>query len=89
MARSGPRGYFADVSATTRDLSLSLNATGRIKFQDMNFDGQWYFGWFDTTVAEADGRAFVGFAVIEQRTDGWRIHATIGHGPDTVIGCLE
>ena len=21
--------------------------------------------------------------------DGWRIHATIGHGPETVIGCLE
>ena len=21
--------------------------------------------------------------------DGWRIHATIGHGPDTVVGCLE
>ena len=21
--------------------------------------------------------------------DGWRIHATIVHGPETVIGCLE
>ena len=21
--------------------------------------------------------------------DGWRIHATIGHGPETVVGCLE
>jgi|TARA_B100000315_G_scaffold256924_1_gene304183 hypothetical protein len=24
-----------------------------------------------------------------QTDDGWRIHATIAHGPETVIGCLE
>ncbi len=77
MARSGPRGYFADVSAITRDLSLPLNATGRFNWQDMNFDGAWFFGWFDTTLAEADERAFVGISFIEQRADGWRILASI------------
>ena len=24
-----------------------------------------------------------------QTPEGWRIHATIGHGPDTTVGCLE
>ncbi len=24
-----------------------------------------------------------------QTDDGWRIHATIAHGPDTIIGCLD
>jgi len=80
LARSQPRGYFADVSDTMRDLSNDLAATGRIKWQDQNFDGEWYFGWFDTEEAEADQRAFLGFGVLEQRAQGWRVLAAINEG---------
>ena len=24
-----------------------------------------------------------------QTDDGWKIHATIAHGPETVVGCVE
>lgn len=77
MARSGPRGYFADVSDTRRDLSNDLVASGRIKWQDQNFDGEWFFGWFDAEEAENDNQAFLGFNVLEQRPQGWRILASI------------
>ena len=77
IARFQPFSYFADVSAITRDLSLDLNASGRIKLQEVSFNGEAYFGWFNTTLAEESidppDTAYLGFQVLE----GFRLAAQI------------
>ena len=47
IARSEPLGYYGDVTlGGMSDLSIDLVATGRLKFQDSAFDGEFFFGYF-------------------------------------------
>lgn len=81
IARSQPSAYYADLSlGGTGDLSMDLNATGRLKFQDIGFDGEFFFGWFDSAMAEtdaADNLDFLGFTFREPNNGLWRLFASI------------
>jgi hypothetical protein len=78
VARSEPSAYYADVSIDgPGDLSIDLNATGRLKFQDSAFDGEFFFGWFDSVQAEANERDYIGIRVREPRDGLWRVRASI------------
>lgn len=78
VARSEPSAYYADVSINgPGDLSIDLNATGRLKFQDSAFDGEFFFGWFDSVQAEANNRDYIGIRVREPRNGLWRVRASI------------
>jgi hypothetical protein len=78
VARSEPTSYYGDLTIGAGDLSTDLNATGRLKFQDSAFDGEFFFGWFDRVGAEADGtRDYLGIHVREPRDDLWRVNSSI------------
>ena len=70
--------YYADLTLLgSSDLGLDLNATGRIKWQDANFDGEMYFGWFNRAEAEANVRDYIGLRFAEPRNGLWRVFASI------------
>jgi len=81
LARSQPIGYYGDRTiGGSSDLSIDLHATGRVKFQNINFDGEFYFGWFDASQAEMDNKDFLGFFVQEPNTasmGAFRVRASI------------
>ena len=78
IARSQPLGYYGDVTiGSISDLSIDLHATGRIKFVDSAYDGEFFFGYFDKDEAEADNIDYLGIHVFEPRNGLWRINSSI------------
>ena len=78
IARSEPLGYYADLTlGDVNDLSIDLHATGRLKFQDSNYDGEFFFGFFDKDQAEANNTDYLGIHVREPRNGLWRVLSSI------------
>ncbi len=77
IARSEPTAYYGDIFNASFDLNRDMHATGRMKFQDDNFDGAWYLGWFSSVEAEEDDRDYLGISVAEPRSGLWRARASI------------
>lgn len=78
IARSEPLGYYGDLTiGDVNDLSIDLHATGRLKFQDSNYDGEFFFGFFDKDQAEANNTDYLGIHVREPRNGLWRVLSSI------------
>ena len=66
-----PHSYYADTTVLRgnppSDLNVDLRATGRLKYQNVNADGEFYFGWFDTVQAglPASTEDYLGFRINE------------------------
>lgn len=78
IARSEPLGYYGDLTVGgTSDLNVDLNASGRLKFQDSAYDGEFFFGYFDKAAAEGNNNSYLGIHVREPRDGVWRVDSSI------------
>ena len=77
---ANPHSYYADITVGgPQDLSMDLHATGKLKFQNIDADGEYYFGWFDAVRAGLPDSTedYIGFRVFEDQGSGWRVRASI------------
>ncbi len=67
-----PHRYYADLTVGgIGDLTTDLHATGKVKLQNIDFDGEAYFGWFDSVRAgmPASSDDVLGFRIMEPNID--------------------
>jgi hypothetical protein len=89
ITRTAPLTYYGDVTVGSKSgLDVDLHATGRLKFQNINFNGDFYLGWFDREAADIFSPRYIGIHVREPsiREDpyAFRIDASVrGGGGDT------